>query len=274
MLSLREKLERESGMQYGLTHILHTARACGNPQLRQRYLFVAHRVPFGVEPPHLEYLPMVQDAIDDLRDLPEQWEDQPIVRPAFSSYATALRRSDGLGDGHIGLNNTNSNRVKDVLAAVEWSEGELQNVVVKRMHDAGMELPPVWERRRDHFVRNGFNMGFHQPSRLRRNHTAPVCTGAAMDHFVHYAEDRLLTHREICRLMGYPDDWRVEPLRDSKGLRQTWGKGVTVQVGQWIGPWLKAALDGNPGSMTGELIGDRERLINVKAAWKTASKVA
>jgi site-specific DNA-cytosine methylase len=161
-----------------------------------------------------------------------------------------------------------------MLAQVKWNEGEPQSVVVKRIYDAGYELPPVWERRRDYFAGHEFNMGFHQPARLRRDHTAPVCTGAALDHFVHYAEDRLVTHREVARLMGYPDDWRIEPLQDVKGLRMTWGKGCTVQVGRWIGPWLAASLQGEPGSMIGDLIGDRERLIDVRNTWKTALALA
>jgi hypothetical protein len=38
----------------------------------------------------------------------------------------------------------------------------------------------------------------------------------------------------------------------------TWGKGITVDCGRWIGQWIKAALDGTPGSFTGKQIGVRE----------------
>jgi hypothetical protein len=43
----------------------------------------------------------------------------------------------------------------------------------------------------------------------------------------------------------------------------TWGKGITVDCGRWIGDWIKRALDGEPGSYVGAEIGDREYDIDV-----------
>jgi hypothetical protein len=43
----------------------------------------------------------------------------------------------------------------------------------------------------------------------------------------------------------------------------TWGKGITVDCGRWVGTWIKHALDGEPGSYRGDVIGDREWKIDV-----------
>lgn len=279
MRTLRQKLEDQSGLKYDLTHVLHSAKTVGNPQMRRRYLFVAHRIPFGVEPPTPRWLPTVEDAIGDLSGLKLQWEDQPRGRAGSpwveetprvrNPYVDGKMIMPSMVDGHIGIENTNTRRIKYLLDTVPWHEGEAQNVVARRCYEAQRELPEVWSKRVDILEERDWNMGFNQPVRLKRDHISPVCTGAALDVLVHYQEDRNLTHREVCRLMGFPDTWRLEPLRDVKGLRSTYGKGVTVDVGSWIGPWLRASIDGNPGSLRGDLIGDRERLIDVKNSWKT-----
>ena len=90
---------------------------------------------------------------------------------------------------------------------------------------------------------------------------ARVITGAALDMVLHPYESRTITHREAARVMGFPDDWRILPLRGVSNLRATWGKGITVQCGKWIGEQVKNALDGNPGSVTGVPDGDREWFI-------------
>ena len=73
MRELRENLENKSGLRYDLTHVLHSARSMGSPQLRRRYMFVAHRVPFGVEVPAPREMPTVRDCIGDLEGLALQW---------------------------------------------------------------------------------------------------------------------------------------------------------------------------------------------------------
>lgn len=67
--------------------------------------------------------------------------------------------------------------------------------------------------------------------------------------------------------MGFPDDWLIEPLRNVSGLAATWGKGITVDCGRWIGGWAKAALDESPGSFRGVEIGEREFLIDSTYSW-------
>lgn len=85
---------------------------------------------------------------------------------------------------------------------------------------------------------------------------------------VHYAEDRLLTHRECFRLQGFPDTWTLWPARDYKKLTLCPGKGVPVDAGRWLGTWVRAAFDGTPGTIRGEEIGERERKVDITNAYK------
>ena len=105
--------------------------------------------------------------------------------------------------------------------------------------------------------------------KIRAHHIAPAVTGGALDAQIHWKYPRTLTHREIARLMGYPDDWRIAPLKENKGLAATWGKGVTVDCGKWLGTWLDASFNGSPGENTGEEIGEREFKIDYRRHFKT-----
>ena len=88
---------------------------------------------------------------------------------------------------------------------------------------------------------------------------------------IHPTLDRTLTHREAARVLGFPDDWRIRPLRHVSGLQMTWGKGISVHCGSWIGSWVRRALAGEPGSYVGRPLGDREYDVDVTNAWKTTA---
>jgi hypothetical protein len=45
-------------------------------------------------------------------------------------------------------------------------------------------------------------------------------------------------------------------------LASTWGKAVAAQAAKWIGTAAVAALNGEPNGPSGELIGDREYLVD------------
>lgn len=278
MQRLRERLESQSGEKYHLTHVLHSAKSCGAPQLRQRYFFIAHKIPFGMEAPNIEVLSHSIDAIGDLIDLPISWDDQPVKleRKDLHPQHIARRgyRDDGMVDGHMQKFGRHQERVRELDALTEWSAGENMQVVVRRVYEEGKELPEHWAGRLERLLEKDFNLGFNQPTRIRPNHIAPVCTGGALDTLIHWKYPRTLTHREIARLMGYPDTWKIAPLKDDKGLPATWGKGVTVDCGKWLGEWLRASFDNNPGSVTGEEIGERENLIDFRHYWKEVEKQA
>lgn len=268
MQELRARLEALSGLRYDITHVLHSARSCGNPQVRNRYLLVCSQVPFGMEPPEAHLYPTVREAIADLELMKiPQWGQQRYHRPTLHPWSARSANVE-MVDGMVGMDNPHAHRLEYLLSKVRWEEGEHLSDVVRRCHEEGHELPELWQRQLPRLKATGWNMSFFQPIRLRGNHTCPVMTGAALGNFVHYRENRLLTHREVARLMGFPDSWQLERMRNVKGAASFYGKGVTVDVGRWLGTWLKSSLEGTPGDVIGEEIGDRERLIDVTNLWK------
>jgi site-specific DNA-cytosine methylase len=103
-------------------------------------------------------------------------------------------------------------------------------------------------------------MGFTTMVRWNPSNPARVITGAALQSVLHPWLPRTITHREAARIMGFPDDWVIYPMR-SNGLQSTWGKGITVQCGRWIATWARRSLDGSPGELRGSTVKDREYFI-------------
>lgn len=109
-------------------------------------------------------------------------------------------------------------------------------------------------------------MGFYQLHRWKANAPARVVTGGAHLLVMHPAENRLLTLREVARVQGFPDHWNIAPLVRNEGAGKVgplFGKGIAVEAGQWISSMVSAALDGQPASLTGTEIGERERLVDL-----------
>jgi site-specific DNA-cytosine methylase len=257
MLALRARLEDRTGHVYTLHHVRHNAIAVGGAAVRRRYFWLATRVPFGVERETRHRYPILNDVIGDLDNLAWTWQKQPYRTPA-SWWATDRRSASGAVDGHYGLDNPLTRRIRDLLEAVPWLPGEHIGLVAQRHWDQYAKLPDSWSASEEKIVKNEFNMGFTTPTRWNGDGYGRVVTGAGLVNIVHPYLNRTLTHREVARVLGFPDDWRILPLRGVGGLNLTWGKGITVDCGRWIGRWLKAALDGSPGSYAGKEIGDRE----------------
>jgi len=114
---------------------------------------------------------------------------------------------------------------------------------------------------KEKLLRKDFHMGFISVTRWDNSRSARVITGGALDLVLHPTQNRFISHREVARIMGFPDDWNIYPLRHNATLKATWGKGISTQCGRWIGEQAKAALDGERGPDGGELVGDREWLI-------------
>lgn len=68
---------------------------------------------------------------------------------------------------------------------------------------------------------------------------------------------RNITHREAARLLGFPDEWMLYPLRDVPGLDAMWRKSLHVSAGRWISEHIARALDGSPGNFQGTSFGER-----------------
>lgn len=261
MIALRNNVEAKTGLKFTLYHVLHNARLVGGCAERRRYFWVISQIPFGVERMNDLMDVTLRDAIDDLKDLPLTWQKQSYKTPE-SSWATELINPAGTVDGHMTLDTPISQRIKSLLSGVPWNAGEHIAIVAKRYYETYGNLPDNWSATQDKVVDSGFKMGFTTPTRWKGDQPARVITGGAMHMVVHPDLDRLITHRECARVIGFPDTWVIEPLRGLVGLQSTWGKGISVHCGRWISRWAKAAMDEVPGQDTGTLIGDREYVID------------
>ena len=263
MQNIRTWLEYESKQKWEIYHVLHNNASVGGASIRKRYFYVVSRIPFGVEEPEIKRVPLLKDVIGDLMGLGQTWEGQSYRRQP-SWWAKQLRSKTGVVDGHIGRNDAvDVRRVLQLMnAADHWNEGEVVGDIAKRYYEEHGCLPPLWDNFTDKLVAKNWMMGYHQPIKMKWEKMARVITGAVLHKNIHPREDRFLTHREAARIQGFPDDWNIRPLRGVSGLSATWGKGIPVHAGKWIGGWVKNALDENPGEYTGELIGDREHLID------------
>lgn len=261
MRDIRTWLEHDSGQKWELYHVLHNNASVGGASIRKRYFYVVSRIPFGVEEPEIKRVPVLADVLGDLMGLGQTWDAQPYRHPA-SWWAKPLRSKTGIVDGHIGRNESlDVKRVLQLMEKMSWGEGEVVGDVAKRYYEKYGELPNLWLNTQK-LVDKGWQMGFHQPIKMKWEKMARVITGAVLHKNIHPRENRFLTHREAARIQGFPDDWTIRPLRGVSGLSATWGKGIPVHAGKWIGGWIHNALDGNPGQYTGELIGEREHVID------------
>ena len=214
---------------------------------------------------------MLDDAIGDLEHLPESWSTQLHAQsPYASDWAFPRIRLDGHVDGHISVRNPLTQRVVDLMQGVEWKPGEHLAQVARRYYATHGKLPNSWKASASKVVASNFRMGFNTPVRWRGNEAARVITGSGCLTAIHPRQPRTLTHREVARVMGFPDAWLIAPLKGTPGLSMTWGKGITVDCGRWIGSQICFALNENPGTVTGLKIGEREHLIDVTNAWATS----
>jgi DNA (cytosine-5)-methyltransferase 1 len=265
MQALRADLEERTGLRYELYHVLQDAYELGGVASRPRYFFVVSQIPFGVEYPMITRYPVLEDAWRDLDGMALTWEKQPYRLPPTSEWTVRARNGQVATDGHIGMNNANAQRVDDLLVAMRKHGGWPQRMDMYKVMRILHELDDVPDTSRDkvkHFVGNEWNTGFTCPVRWVADEPARVIVGGALALTVHPWQDRLITHREAARVMGFPDDWRILPSRKFSNLAPGWGKGITVDCGRWIGGWVRTALEGVPGPLTGQLIGEREHLIN------------
>lgn len=267
MRRLREHVEEGTGQSWGLYHVKHNAYSVGGCAQRRRYFWVISRVPFGVAEPKPRVLPVLGDVIGDLAPLPLTWQAQPYRAPAHP-WTEELISPSGTVDGHVNLTNPLTRRLADLMAEIDWRPGEALATVVRRFHQTHGRLPESWAGQTEKIIARDFVMGFTTPTRWNGTKHARVITGGSLQMVIHPWLDRLITHREAARILGFPDDWRILPLRGVAGLHMTWGKGISTHCGRWIGDWIRRALDGEPGDLRGRVVGDREREIDVTNTWQ------
>lgn len=279
MQELRAEMERLTGLEYDLTHVLQNSAAVGGPSIRKRYFMVLSlpHLRFGIEPPEVDRVPVLEDVWEDLYSQPLDEGLQPYAEdpPEPDSFGAMLRSSTGLVDGHQIVRNSHTEG-KAYLALMGWNAGEKSGHVFARLTPEQIDGSPLVHGQVEGPDGELMNMvptrysSTHAfvPVRLAAHKAAPVFTGTGSQDFVHPVLPRTLTLREVARVMGWPDEWTLAPVWDRSNGRpgdlQKWlGKGITVQVGRWIGDWVMAALEDEPGRFRGFPIGDRERVIDV-----------
>jgi site-specific DNA-cytosine methylase len=276
MNKYRKMVEDISNKKYDLYHIKHNNLQLGGFSFRPRYFWVAVEsgMPFGISVAEPTELPRIMDIIGDLAKLPRKWEAQPYVEEP-SRWVSHLKSKNGLVNGHIGKNNIHAQRIQEVFDIIGndgWpGNGDLGGAIKKAVEMNGGAFPQKWIDIAPRVLRKEYKLGFSQPYRWKEDHWCNVLTGSALDHVVHPTEPRLITHRESARMQGLPDDWDIEGVKDYSSLQAVWGKAVPVHAARWLGEGIVASLEGQPNGPQGELIGEREYLIDADKSFSRFS---
>jgi site-specific DNA-cytosine methylase len=277
MQRLHAFVEHETGAPYTAYHVFCSGASAGAAAVRNRYFLVLLKgedVRFGVEvvePPEGRAATW-RDAFGDLVGLKPYWLQQ-ARRQLPSPWAQRWVTDTPYITAHIGLDSERGDtlppgaqRMVDVFPW--WEPGQGFKEAAYRCWDETGVMGRGWQESNKP-TPDSLNWGFSQPRRIVADKEGFVITGSGgTTSFVHWEEDRFLTIREIARLQGFPDSWSFAAAKNTPEAANWIGKGVPVQTGYWISKWIKRALQGEPGTITGEPSGDRERTINVSHLWK------
>lgn len=210
----------------------------------------------------------------------------------------------GWVDGHDVTRSPSFDRTQELAQLEEWKAGESISDVLRRYYqkhgnlprgwyydtkefvlgENGQKLPvldedgeqifdprtrrPLWQQvtmpKAVKLIKTNFNMGHNQQVRWHSDRPANVITGGACHLVVHPTLPRTLTQREAARVQGFPDSWKIYPVRNAPDLGPGWGKGVPVQAGKWIGEWAAASLGGNPGPLRGQPLAAYDKKLGQK----------
>lgn len=271
MQTFRDLIEEQTGQPYTLTHVLTAGAAVGAAQMRHRFYFVAHRVPFGIHRPEKRRVATYGDAIGDLVGLPTDWwgghgvdprEDNPDQdRWWLDRWGLLDRFQPGHPDSvyvvpdHVVADDNKDTRAFRELAPY-WNPGERLQDAMKAYYLANGRTPEGVENWWD-ATEMRLRHAFSQPKRVRPDAVGLVLTGDCMREHLHWSEPRNFTVRECARLMGYPDTWTFDTCSSAMAAGRFIGKCAPVQTGRWLATQVRESLGGNPGDDQ-ELIGHRE----------------
>jgi site-specific DNA-cytosine methylase len=287
MRALADGLKRATDQKWFVTHVIQNNLSLGGCTRRLRYFLVVTKFPFGVEHEPLKWLPTLGDALEDLRTQPLGWGMQPYTAPP-TWWSHRQRTLSGLVDGHMTqpLTPREQERLHSITDATPWEPGEPFDAVLKRHYEMHGSLPEAWQypsqvkgmehlTREKVIVEKDFKVGgYSQTRQWRWDIPGYVMTGHGPTQVWH-PDNRHLTHREAARVMGFPDDWLIEPVKDDKNLQPGWGKGISVDCGRWVCTWLRKSMLDHPGSITGTPLPDGDdMIIDVSQDWKRAPALA
>jgi site-specific DNA-cytosine methylase len=241
---------------------------------------------------------------NEWHNLPDRDCTCPVVVLHSSPWARRhAHDASGRVDGHDIARSPTYDRIAELFAeGMDWHEGERIGDVLRRYYRLYGKLPRGWYYntkkpmlndygspvlddsgkpttvdivKADRLIETDFAMGHNQTVRWRGGRMAKVITGGAVHLILHPTLNRTLTQREAARIQGFPDNWKIWPVRNAADLGPAWGKGVPVQAGQWIADWAYSSLAGNPGPMAGDPFGDggEERIINVTDRYKQFARM-
>lgn len=289
MRELADGLQAATRRRYHVTHVIQNNLSLGGCTRRRRYFLVVSEVPLGVEYEPLKWIPTVGDAIRDLRGLELSWDPQPY-NDAPTWWSARQRSATGLVDGHMDPKPSPRTRerifsVLDDPDGVDWPPRLNFDQVLRNYYLKHGYLPEAWRYETtskgplSHLTKDkiliskDFKMGgYAQTRHWPWDEPGYVMTGHGPCQVWH-PDNRYYTHREAARIMGFPDDWVIGPLRYDRTLIAMWGKGVSVDCGRWIGTWVRRSLEGNPGSIRGNPVpGGADMLIDVSARYKQAPR--
>lgn len=251
----------------------------------------------------IEKVPTFSCALKDLEPLGLTMERQPyvgvdhitnsdnrVIKSIVRHSSDWARREihDGTGwvDGHDIKRSPSLSRALEVIAGsgIEWLPGENQAAVLKKYYEKFGKFPPSWYYASSTKDANGekikvskaekilreanedgtYNMGFNQVTRWHWDRPANVVTGGGVHLVFHPTLNRTLTQREVARVQGFPDAWKIWPLRNSPDLGPSWGKGVPVQAGRWVAKFAYESIEGRPGSLQGVPMTEHDKVLGKK----------
>jgi site-specific DNA-cytosine methylase len=246
-------LRRETGQDYQMSHIKMSVASIGGAQLRHRYFWVAHRIPFGIDFELPKRITTLEDAIGDLVDQPELWEPQDYVSEAKTDYQRNLRGKAVVN--HESLKGKHYAGMEPLEPY--WPPGKAIHTATLAYIEAhgggekGVDALPEHLKKRWQ-PEAGYYKGFMWPFRLGWDEPSGVLTGGCAGSHIHPDHPRFMTIRELARMMAVPDDWTFNSARHA-GEAGSWiGKACTVGSAVWLSSAIMDALDGRPQSDQGE----------------------
>lgn len=241
-----EVVDALAALGYRASFGIADASRFGVPQTRRRTLIVGLRNDLEVEPsaffdalervrlPHLADLGLPSDravtakeAIDDLLSqrrvvCPDSAKfESSTYRKARSAFAIAMRV--GIPDGSIPDSHRYTKHGGRIL----------------ELYQSAHETQPKGRLSKEFLLASGTK----KDKKVLIDPKGPVSTITTHpDEFIHYAEPRNITVREMARLQSFPDDYRFKGRYTINGPRRKFDVARCSQVGNAVPPYFAQAI--------------------------------